>query len=312
MQVQRTPPVFSDMEARNNSIYIVYNPAAGPKRNFDLEAAVRTLGRNVVIERTSCPGEAKYMAAKAAAAGFQIVTAAGGDGTVNEVAHGLLGTNVALAILPLGSGNGLARHLGIPMNPLKALSAISEASAFNMDVGRINGRPFFCTAGIGFDAHVARHFARMPRRGLTTYLQTVIARYSKYGPTIIDTNVSGKHLNTSCFLMVFANASQYGNNAFIAPHADLSDGLLDICLLDNLPLPRAIRAGLALMTGSLPVSEQEAYHTSAAISVTCSNPMEFHVDGEFAGKASSFEIALSPLELRVAFPAQKKRRSLLM
>ncbi len=285
---------------KDEQICVIHNPAAGTRRDIDLAGLASSAGRRFPIWRTEGPGEAEKMAARAAEQGYRIVVAAGGDGTVNEVARGLLGSGSALAIIPLGSGNGLARHLGIPQDPVLALGGIGGGGFSRMDVGRINGRSFLCAAGIGFDAHVSRHFANAARRGFGAYLRTVLTRYAGYRPTQLTASIDGLEIASSCYLMAFANASQYGNDTFIAPHADISDGALDICLIDRLPLWRAARVGWALMAGSMKRWEAGTFHTATAISVRCREALEFHVDGDYAGTSDHFEVSLSPLALEVA------------
>lgn len=284
------------------SICVIFNPVAGTRRGDDVASFFRSgADRGAVdIRETKAPGHATELAATAARDGYRIVVAVGGDGTVNEVAQGLFGTRTALGIVPRGSGNGLARHLKISLDPATAAAALRTPSFQRIDVGRINGRPFLCTAGIGFDAHIARHFALARRRGLATYVSVALRRYLTYRSTPIEARLGDTRLRRDCYLLAFANASQYGNDAFIAPHADLEDGVLDLCLIDKLPLWRAVRVGRALMRGTLPASGAAEFHTGADILVRAERPTEFHVDGEFAGEAREFEVRLTPLELQVA------------
>lgn len=290
------PPAPSD-----DAICIIHNPIAGTRQGIDLREMIARAGRKIRLLQTQGPGDGRRLAEKAMADGHDIIVAAGGDGTVNEVANGLMGSNSALGIIPLGSGNGLARHLGIPRQPAKALAAIGRNNFTHMDAGSINGRPFFCTAGIGFDAHVSRHFAQSGKRGLSSYLRTTLTRYAKYTPVNLTAALDeGAELHTPCFLMTFANASEYGNGAFIAPQADISDGLLDLCLIDRLPLWRAVRLGLGLMTKQLPRLESSAYYKARSILVESDADMEYHADGDFIGTARSFTVAITPNALRVA------------
>ena len=279
-------------------ICVIRNPVAGT-RHFDMDELLERAGRRFHVEETKGPGDARQLAMDAAAAGFAIVVAAGGDGTVNEVAAGLLGSRSALAILPLGSGNGLARHFGVPLRPQDALATIGRKEIRRMDVGRINGLPFFCTAGIGFDAHVSRHFATNGRRGLRAYTETVLARYWRYVPAEIRLQAGTESFHSSCFLLTFANASEYGNGARIAPDASVFDGELDLCLIDRLPPRRAFRAAWALMHGTF--QQQEGiFRRGARFSVAAPEKVEFHIDGDFAGEEDSFEIGVEGQLLAVA------------
>ena len=229
-----------------------------------------------------------------------MVAAVGGDGTVNEVGRGLLGTETALGIVPLGSGNGLARHLGVPLGLADALRRLAAPTFSRMDVGVINGHPFFCTAGLGFDAHVSQQFALAGSRGLSTYLRVTLREYRSYRPVKVHASLNGQEVSTDCYVLAFANASQYGNNAYIAPHADLRDGLLDVCLIDALPVVRAFRVSLAMALGNLPESSAADYFRVPQGRVVAEAPIGFHVDGDYMGHATEFEVNLRPLALAVA------------
>ena len=282
----------------------ILNPTAGPSQRHDLPALIAryfgTREANYEIRPTAHAGHAVELARAAAAEGFAVVAAVGGDGTVNEVGRGLLGTETALGIIPQGSGNGLARHLKVPLGLVDALRRLAEPAFSRMDVGTINGHAFFCTAGLGFDAHVSQHFAQAGSRGLRTYLQVTLREYRRYRPVVVQANLDGRQLRTSCYVLAFANASQYGNNAYIAPRADLRDGLLDVCLIDELPPLRAFRVSLAMAMGNLPQSRAAEYFRVPRGRVTAEAPIGFHVDGDYLGHATEFEVDLLPLALAVA------------
>ena len=282
------------------SVRIIWNPAAGARRLRDLEPTLRAADPLIEVHRTEAAGHAELLASRAVADGCEIIVAAGGDGTVNEVARGLLGSDAALGILPLGSGNGLARHLGISMDPVKAVERLGRAGFAHIDVGYINDRAFVCTAGIGFDAHVSRNFAASKRRGFASYFLTALRCYSGFRAENITARIGPVALEGRCYLLAFANASQYGNNAFIAPHADLSDGVLDVCVIDQLPPGRALRVASALMRGSLPASGAVVYHTATEAVIDAAKPIEYHVDGEFAGEARQFHVAVAHHALKIA------------
>jgi diacylglycerol kinase (ATP) len=282
----------------------ILNPIAGPSRRLDMPALIaRYFGAvepDYVIRLTEFAGHAVELARTAATEGFRIVVAIGGDGTVNEVGRGLLGTTAAMGIVPQGSGNGLARHLKVPLGLPEALRRLTAPSFSHMDVGVINGHPFFCTAGLGFDAHVSQQFAQAGSRGLSTSLRVTMREYRRYQPVAIQANLNGRVNETNCYVLAFANASQYGNNAYIAPLADLRDGLLDVCLIDSLPLIRAARVSLAMALGTLPQSNAAEYFRVSQAKVTAQQPIGFHVDGDYLGHATEFAVELMPLALEVA------------
>ena len=282
----------------------ILNPIAGPSRRYDMPALIAqhfgTLEADYEIRLTEYAGHAVELARAAAAEGFEVVAAVGGDGTINEVGRGLLGTDAALGIVPQGSGNGLARHLKVPLGLPAALRRLARPDFSRMDVGRMNGHPFFCTAGLGFDAHVSQHFAQAGSRGLSTYLRVTLREYRHYRPVPVRVDLDGRVEETNCYVLAFANASQYGNNAYIAPLADLRDGLLDVCLIDALPVVRAMKVSLGMALGNLPQSNAAEYFRVPRGRVTAQAPISFHVDGDYLGHATEFTIELMPMALAVA------------
>lgn len=183
------------------------------------------------IISTERAGHAIEIAAQAAKDNIDIVVAVGGDGTINEIARSLVHTETALAILPLGSGNGLARHLQIPLETKKALDVINKGTTEVIDYGKINGTPFFCTCGVGFDAFVSLKFAEAGRRGPLTYLEKTLLESLNYKPETYELETEDGTQKHKAFLIACGNASQYGNNAYIAPQATITDGLLDVTIL---------------------------------------------------------------------------------
>ncbi|SFQ52693.1 diacylglycerol/lipid kinase family protein [Hymenobacter arizonensis] len=282
----------------------ILNPMAGPSRRLDMPALIAqhfgALEADYEIRLTEFAGHAVELAKQAAADGFRVVAAVGGDGTVNEVGRGLLGTDTALGIVPQGSGNGLARHLKVPLGLPAALRRLAAPDFSRMDVGVINGHPFFCTAGLGFDAHVSQHFAQAGSRGLSTYLRVTLREYRRYLPVRVRVDLDGQIEETNCYVLAFANASQYGNNAYIAPLADLRDGLLDVCLIDALPVIRAMKVSLGMALGNLPQSKAAEYFRVPRGRVSAQAPIGFHVDGDYLGHATEFEVEMMPLALAVA------------
>ena len=284
----------------------IFNPTAGTGRRADFPALLaQQLGPaargDYELRPTEGPGHATELARAAAQAGCRVVVAVGGDGTVNEVGQGLLHQeNTALGIVPRGSGNGLARHLRVPLHLGRALRRLRQPTFSHMDVGLLNGRPFFCTAGLGFDAHVSQHFARAGSRGLSTYLRVTVREYQHFRPVPVVVETNGRTLATDCYVLAFANASQYGNNAYIAPAADLRDGLLDMCLMDALPPWRAVQVVLGMALGTLPRTGGAAYSRTHHATVRATAPLGCHADGDYLGHATEFTIDLLPLALEVA------------
>lgn len=252
--------------------------------------------KNIEIVFTQKAGHATELARNAALKNVGVVVAVGGDGTMNEIAKSLIDTNTTLGILPMGSGNGLARHLGIPMDGGRAIDRIFQGKTALIDAGIINTMPFFCTAGFGFDAFVADRFARQPTRGLATYVQTSLTSLSAYEPQNYVVNGEPKKL----FAMTFANASQYGNNAYVAPQANASDGLLDLVLLRPFPLFMFPNVSARLFLKSLPHSRFiDTFEASRAVVEAESNFL-IHYDGEPLQLATNrLEVSINPKCLNV-------------
>lgn len=162
--------------------------------------------------------------------------AVGGDGTVNEVGRALVNTKTAMGILPCGSGNGLARHLNLPMNLKKCIDILNDCDIHTLDYGLINRHPFFCTCGMGFDAFISMKFAEAGKRGPITYMQKILEEGLSYQPETYEIEDEEGTRRYKAFLVSAANASQYGNNAYIAPQASMSDGLLDIIIMEPFDL----------------------------------------------------------------------------
>lgn len=286
-------------------VLFILNPISGSRR-LDVAGIIQEHefpdGLEAEVVHTEYAGHATGLARQGAREGYQIVAAVGGDGTVNEVSRGLLGTDSALAIIPRGSGNGLARHLNIPLSIRGALKVLGQHHVSRIDSGSINDHPFFCTAGLGFDAHISSVFATSKKRGLRSYMELILREFQAFEPSYFNVFFEGKKLEEECFVLAFANAAQYGNNAFIAPNADIRDGLLDLCLIPRLTLQSALEISIRLMTKQMATSGQASYYTAKNIHVTCVLPVKYHVDGEYVGEATEFNVQLQPASLNVLIP----------
>ena len=217
-------------------IVFVVNPISGTQGKRAIlkwidERINRTL-YDYTIVKTQYAGHAEKIAATAAKEKVDIVVAIGGDGTINEIGRALIHTDTALGIIPCGSGNGLARHLQIPLEPKAAIDIINESSVACIDYGKINNIPFFCTCGVGFDAFVSLKFADSGKRGLLTYLENTLHESLSYKPETYEIENEEGTVKYKAFLIACGDASQYGNNAYIAPQASLTDGLMDVTILE--------------------------------------------------------------------------------
>lgn len=268
----------------NEHIMLIINPISGTGSKRGLAEAVELrmseLGYVVDTRLTTGRGDATALAREAVDKGYFAVLAAGGDGTINETATALCDSGVALGILPAGSGNGLARHLGIPIDVPLAMEVIARRHIVDADFGTVNGKPFFCTFGIGFDAAVSHRFAKQPRRGKMMYVKSAISEYIRYNPEVYTISANGRILTEKAFIVACCNASQYGNNAYIAPEASITDGLLDITIVHaGSPLDDAV-LGFDLMTGYINKNTMIQTFRAPAAVIYRSGEGPAHIDGE--------------------------------
>lgn len=227
---------------------------------------------------------------------WKAIVAVGGDGTVNEVAKALVNRSTPLGILALGSGNGLARHLGLPLTLDAGLKQLLSGSVNTIDSAELNGIPFFCTAGMGFDAYVGYLFSQQNSRGLATYVSVSLKSYWNYKPQTYKLN--GKKIEV--FSLSFANAGQFGNNAWVAPQASLFDGLLDICTIKPFPTWYGSNLTYRLFTKQLKPSAYISYQMVQEAVVEADTPPLVHYDGEpLQLDTTRIEIKIKPKSLRV-------------
>lgn len=300
------------MDNGKKKALLVINPISGTISKEGLAERVRSrlepCGFEVEVVETTHAGHASQLATEAARLGYYAVLTAGGDGTVNEVASSLIETETALGILPYGSGNGLARHLYVNIDVDHALDVISKDVTQKCDYGTVNGRPFFCTFGLGFDAKVSHEFANASSRGILTYIKSALAEYMKFSPATYEIEASDGHqihsLHVEAFLIAVCNASQYGNNAFIAPGASIRDGLLDIVVLHKgNQINRAI-AGAQLFSGRIDHNMLIEKIPARKIKIR-HLPGPAHIDGEPVTSPETIEIECHQAGLKMFIDPDK-------
>lgn len=262
------------------------------KTRFDVEIVVtRYKGEAPEIIRLKLTGGCRYF------------VAVGGDGTVNEIGKALINTDGILGIIPIGSGNGLARHLQIPLQPEKAIRLLNALNYSAIDYGLINDLPFFCTCGVGFDALIGEKFARCKGRGLSNYVKTTLTEYFRYKPEQYKITIDNeKVINREAFLITFANGSQYGNNAYIAPVANISDGILDICIMSPFSLYKAPAIGIRLFAKNINRSASMHYENAREILLERTAEGYVHYDGEPCLMGKNIEISVIAKGLKVFIP----------
>ena len=291
-----------------SKVLAIINPISGTgsKKSIpdQLARAYAPLEHELLLTYTKAAGHAEELARRAAEEGYDHVIAVGGDGTVNEVARGLVGSKTALAIVPKGSGNGLARALGLSMSTDRVIEQLASGRRITIDSCLMNGQPFFCTCGMGFDAAVSRTFAEASTRGPVTYLRTMIDEYRSFKPETyrIILDEGERTIETEAFVLVVANASQYGNNAYIAPGADLADGLLDLAIIRPFPVLEAALVLGDLMRGKL--AGNKYYYTERVrhVRIERTSRGSVHLDGEPLVMSEHIDVSLRPHSLEVIIP----------
>ncbi len=290
-------------QPKEKKIFLIINKFAGHKvGERAVDVVVPLLKKNNCIVEysfTNHPGHATELAQKASSDGFELIVAVGGDGTVNEVAQGLIGTKSIMGIIPMGSGNGLARELGISMNIHKSAGTLINGNTLELDVCRLNKQRFLCTSGIGFDARIAYLMGKASKRGFFKYVQLVLQESIVYKPIDIRMKIDGVVLDRMVFLITFANASQFGNNAFIAPGASMTDGLIDVVVVNKfskLWMPVFAVSLFSKLIPKLPFVETfKAKHVELELADT---PV-FHFDGDPGNLNIPAQISLDPLKILV-------------
>ena len=295
------------------NILFIINPKSGTDRKIYIRQSIGkhidTKKYDYKIRYTEYAGHAEVIAREAATAGIDIVVAVGGDGTVNEVARALIHTNTALGIIPCGSGNGLARHLQLPIDPEGAIKMINAGIIKSLDYGTMNGLPFFCTCGMGFDAFVSMKFAHSGKRGLISYIENTLRETLTYKPDTYTLRFDDTEVQQRAFVIACANASQYGNNAFIAPAASMSDGLMDITVLEPFPPIEAPQLALQLFNGTLTTNSRVKTFKAKKVRITRNGNDPVHVDGDPLTTAQEIEVEIQPQGINmVVNPSAPPRR----
>lgn len=257
-------------------------PGVGEARLATAHACFGAHGIDADIRLTEGPGHAAELARQALASGAPVVFAWGGDGTVNEIASVLAFTTTSLAVIPSGSGNGLARSLGIPSAPARAIAQALASEPHAIDVGELGGRLFFNVAGVGLDAHVAKLFDEKSgnRRGFASYIRIALPEIWRHAPVRYHVEVDDEALEGRADVLVLANGPEYGNGARIAPGAIVDDGWLDLVIVEARPAAVNLARAVRLMTGRLAHASGVRTRRYRRFTLTSTAPLAFHVDGQ--------------------------------
>ena len=283
----------------------IINPISGGKDKSKLKDLIeREFYENrfqIFIVYSDYPGHANKLATNAVSEQFDLVVAVGGDGTLNEVASALVGTSVKFGLLPFGSGNGLARHLKIPLNTKKALQTLKQMYSRPIDTGVLNGRAFFNIAGVGLDAKIAHIFSTNKKRGFKTYIKLVLKEMIGLKGTKYKITIDGTYYDESVYVISIANSPQYGNDMNIAADASVIDGSFDVCVISEFPMWMMLWFGIAMKFKALKSSRLKIIK-GREIEIERSGEFFAHVDGEPLLVENKVKINVLPLSLNVILP----------
>ncbi|MCH5235814.1 MAG: diacylglycerol kinase family lipid kinase [Muribaculaceae bacterium] len=285
---------------------LIINPISGTRSKHGLATSVSNhlfkFGIEVETKETKAGGDAFRMASEAVEKGFDMVITAGGDGTVNEAANALAFSNCTLGILPFGSGNGLARSVGVPQDTFAALKLIESGYVLTCDRGIVNDKPFYCTFGIGFDAAVSEKFATMKKRGRITYIRSAFREFLNYRSQPYAIVIDGKVITEKALLIAVCNAPQYGNNAYIGPKAKLTDGLLDITVVHSDNPFNTLLMSMDMFTGMLDKNRGIGTFRVPALTIIRTEDGPVHLDGEPMQMGKKLAIKCEKKALRIFAP----------
>lgn len=295
---------------RKKQILFIINPISGGRSSKGIpdriKAGIDSGKYEYKFKFTESAGHAITLANEAIADKTDIIVAVGGDGTMNEVASCLIKSNSILGIIPVGSGNGLARHLGIPLNINKAIQLIDQGHYQLIDTVSINKRPFISIAGVGFDALIAKKFASSKKRGIINYLRLIASLYIPYKPKKHKLKINGTTIISRVLFISFANSNQFGYNTQIAPKAKLTDGLLDICIVKKPKLFELPLIANLLLLKMIDKSPHVNIIQSNKVTVKRKRGKYVNIDGEAIKMSKKLEVKIVPLSLNVIIPEHVK------
>lgn len=297
------------MDTKKRVVFIV-NPISGTQSKKGVVEKIEKYADDekydIRIVPTQYAGHATHIALECVEEGVDIVVAVGGDGTINEIARALVHTSVTLGIIPCGSGNGLARHLHIPMDVKKAIEIINRGVTETIDYGKINDIPYFCTCGVGFDAFISMKFAQAGKRGISTYIENTLREGLRYEPETYEIENEDGSMKYKAFLITCANASQYGNNFYIAPKASLYDGLMDVIIMEPFTMLDAPAISFQMINGTLDQNSKIKTIRCKRLKIHRSKPGVIHFDGDPVMAEADLTVELIGRGLQVIIGLQEE------
>ncbi len=293
------------MQNTKEKILFIINPISGKGKAADAENIIKSNIDKAQFDYhfvdTKCGKHAIKLSQNAVNEGFNIVVAVGGDGTVNEVASSLIHSDTKFGIIPLGSGNGLARFLKIPLNVEKAVNIINKNQSSKIDTIKVNDYKCINMAGIGFDAHISHLFANYGKRGFKSYIKLITREFFKYKNNNYKLLINNEIQEKKAFVISFANSSQFGNNAHIAPLAKINDGLIDVCILRKFSTLEALPVATRLFAKNIHHSHYYEFIKTDKLEIINSNKLNFHIDGDPFTFNSNIKIEVERKSLSVIF-----------
>ena len=297
------------MKGAKRKYLTIINPHSGTSRKTSIpELAYNILSENgseLYFVYTNEQGHVAQIIDDVAGQGFDVVIGVGGDGTINEVADAVRPTDMTMGIIPMGSGNGLARSLDIPMDPEAALEVIRKGYIKRIDCCEANGVPFFVTFGVGFDAQVTASYDQKSFRGPLSYVLSTVDQFIKHKSSLYRLHLNGEVIEQKAFLVTCANADQYGNNAIIAPEAELDDGLFDVVVIRNMSLLKAPQVAIKLFTKNINESASIDIYRTDHLVIEREEEDYAQVDGELLELGRRIEITIQKQQLPILVPLPK-------
>lgn len=287
-------------------ILFIINPVSGQKNKEIIKEHIKDhidksqFDYDISITKSS--GHATRISEEAVAGKVDCIVAVGGDGSINEIARATIGTNTSIGIIPAGSGNGLAHHLKIPFRIVKAIDVINQYKIKKIDTLRINDELCVSIAGVGFDALVAKEFEKTKRRGFQAYFKIVLKEYMNYKPIRYKVTIDGKEHRVKALFVSFANSNQFGYNAYIAPHAELDDGLIDICIIKKVPLMEVFFLGNLLFLKKIDITPYIQIHKGKHVILSRKKDKYVNLDGDIVKLTEELSITINPASLNIIVP----------
>ena len=289
-------------EKRPYKIQFIINPISGGKKKHSIPALIEEhlneelFDYNVWIwdHVDALQNEVEKLKSER----YDGIIAVGGDGTINQIARKLIGSQMFIGFIPMGSGNGLTRQLKIPQEPSEAIAHLNKCKVKEIDTAEINGQPFVNVAGVGFDARVSRSFAKSKKRGLLNYSRCVIGEYREAQNADYKITIDNRERNVKAFMLSIANGAQWGNDFFVAPNASLDDGVLDVVIMSKPSLTKIPKLMVDLNRQQIQDNSLVEIVKGRDIRIQCTQEVA-HVDGEAGEEDTDFSVKVKPLSLKV-------------